>query len=87
MKKFNRHLNAAEDFVRKGDFVKVLVCYQKAAIDSVEAAEIVGDLFYIGEGEIERNYKEALRWYENAAIRGSETARLKFERLQRRFYD
>ena len=71
-------IRIAEDYVRKNDFKGALVWYEKAAATGYpDAMSIIGDLYYIGEGDIEQDYVKALEYYQKAADLNYNMAKIK----------
>ena len=68
----------AESFVAKNDFENALMFYQKASdAGDAESTSLVGDMYYIGEGNIPQDYAKALKYYEQAAECGYNMAAVK----------
>jgi len=71
-------IKMAEKFIRKNDFVNALTFYKKAAAKgSFEAMTLVGDIYYIGEEGVEQSFKEAFKWYSQAAALDYNMAKIK----------
>lgn len=68
----------AESFVKKNDFENALIWYEKASNSGdFESTSIIGDIYYIGEGNIPQDYVKALSYYEQAAAGGYNMAAVK----------
>jgi len=71
-------IKVAENYVLKNDFENALYWYQCAADkNSADALSLIGDIYYIGEGNIEQNYKKAFEYYSKASKLGYNMATIK----------
>ena len=68
----------AESFIKQNDFENALIWYEKALkAGDPEATSIIGDIYYIGEGNIPQDYAKALKYYEQGAFYGYNMAAVK----------
>ncbi len=68
----------AENFISQNDFENSLVFYEKASTNGdFEATSVIGDIYYIGEGNIEQDYKKAFEYYSKASEFGYNMATIK----------
>jgi hypothetical protein len=68
----------AESFVNQNDFENALIWYEKASkAGDYESTSIIGDIYYIGEGNIPQDYAKALKYYGQAAFHGYNMAAVK----------
>ena len=72
----------AESFIQQNDFENALIWYEKASnAGDFESTAIIGDIYYIGEGNIPQDYVKALAYYEQAAKHGYNMAAVKLALL------
>ena len=75
-------ISIAEDYVIKNDYDNAIEWYKKSAFTgNPEAMSVVGDMYYIGEGNIPQDYIEAFRWYNRAMRRDYNMASVKAARM------
>ena len=83
-------MKLADKLIEKNDFVSGLNWYKKA-IEKLSAEPIppfydkcanamsmIGDLYYVGEGEIPQDDTEAIEWYSKAAMRDYNMGKIKY---------
>ena len=83
-------IKIAEKCITENDFGKALEWYKKSVAKKsqsgnsffgdqcAESMSLIGDIYYIGEGNIPQDYEEAFQWYEMAAERDYNTAKIKY---------
>ena len=68
----------AESFIKQNDFENALIWYEKASnAGNYESTAIIGDIYYIGEGNIPQDYAKARSYYYQAAKHGYNMAEVK----------
>ena len=71
-------IKVAENYVLQNNFENALYWYQCAADKNSPAAlSMIGDIYYIGEGKIEQDYKKAFEYYSKASELGYNMATIK----------
>ena len=72
----------AEEAIANEDFIKAMEYYQNSAdLGNVEALSVIGDFYYIGEGEIPQSYEKAFEYYSEAAALDYNMAAVKLARM------